>query len=365
MIMGVRVAGYLAEIKRITSRLLGQAERRWRQLCAAGLGLQPRLPALKPRVTAVTLLLSFATAIGAAAYILFDRGTALPSVNPVPGSVTFFTATQGASATIDVSFVRLEPPSEQDERPIMTTSESPTIGGSVVGPYDQYDGMVLAIAGRVRAGQQYVRWSILAEPAVRLSEVRSFHGSVSIMEKDTFVRFPGGFEKCPCQVISGQADADAHGAFSIDLQGRMAARIAQTAAGVTYAQLPRIQPNEWTDRETVTFDKGLGPVGRWYPPTTTNVTADLGPVQGPDVVSFVYPPDGLKLDENWGLELRWSGKYLPYVRAEVVNRSQQRRANGLVFVAGALAGLSGALLVEAMLRVSAFRKLEVSTKTVI
>lgn len=315
--------------------------------------LEPAGPPIPGRRLAVTVLLTSTILTGWSAYALFERSTAIPEEPPYSGSIALLSSDAQAELSLNVHFFE-------------KFSDYVDFGA----PLERRNGMNLAITANLPAGdERAVPWMLIVQPGTLISEVES-----SGIDLDNTVHShsatgnvhdaDSGYTRCECQIVTGTLTVQPGAGTTVTIDVRLSAKLANTAGGLTYSRPPQFQPQEW-EKPPYYFDHSLNVPGRWFPPSKFAVTVNMGAIVAGDSLSFVYPDADLSPGElppfgKFGdePELKWTAPSLPYARAEISNRAEQRRASGILFLAGGAAGLSSALLVETLLRLRSFRALE-------
>ena len=298
---------------------------------------------------AIALILA-ATLTGIAAYQVYDRGTATPH-EPPSGSVTVATTKSDVPITMEVGFVTFTEPHQTWLQQNLTFVGDPPFWYE---PYRLTDieGTTLELSGRMKPHEQ-ITWELGLHGTARLSETVASVNQRRV-HVDVATLLDGSHQD---QWIRGTAKANKSGRFTIAVSGRLAGPITTSAGGVTYLRVPSYQTAEFSssmvdgrfllfqDNMTITVAAGMLRAGE----TVTSVYPDVG-LQRPPVT------DPRPHENDPGLALRWTGKALPTMRAEVTDRQQQRNAGRLTFISGGLLGLATAMLLEALLLLQAKRQ---------
>ena len=321
--------------------LVDKMARRWERRRVQDFGPEVT-ERLRSRSIAVALLATAAVMTAALSYYLFDTGTATPGES-FPGDLTVAVAESAVTTDLRVRFrsgqlfgFGFEWP---DPDPDPETNDD-----------DDVD-LALTISSAV-GGERRIEWAILVDN-YQLSDIRG--EGVNSRNGEILIDNDGDSFGCLCQVIYGEAEVRRSRPTTITFEGKIAGGLSSAASGLTVIQIPSFQCGNLTKVSDLRFvDAEFGLSGKWHTPEQAKYRVELHSIPREANVTSVMPAANLQAAEPEYSQLQWSGSALPAARVEITNRWEQRRATGIVFMAGSLAGLATGLLVETVLRLPGF-----------
>jgi hypothetical protein len=329
----------LAKSRHSATTAVDRLSKRWRLRVSRPLVPVGRPPRIRLRTWAAVILLLAAASIGVYAYFLFHRATSIPQ-DPEPGALTLLTSSTDVEIYLGI-----------------------IISGSLNSPdhsVEDYNTVQISIQISSRSSKPiHVSWALAIQSPLRLSEVYLNDPSgqrIPVTTSLADLLAPADWNSdviCSCQFVYGDMTLKDRSANAL-MTGHLSNNLAHSAAGVTYLGIPQIQSERPILYQYLTINSSPGKTARWYATQEANLDVQVGPFGFGDSITRVYPPVDVQQGPSDLPEITWRTHSLRNARVELGNRSEQQRANGMLFAAGAVVGLATALFVEALLRLGIF-----------
>jgi hypothetical protein len=303
-------------------------------------------PDRRRKYRAPILLLLAALVTGAVSFEFVQAATGFPSAT-LFGSIQVYCSDPNVSTTVEAEFFR-------------SFEDLPDGGREFKGGIDDTRVMEITVTVHSTKGpRRNVSCVLVLAYGAIMSDTYSSEGTAVRVADDRITEsFAGGGDeefRNYGQVVVGGFDLSPGQDGGLYVSGRLSNSASKTIAGLTLVSLPSL--GEYGPVSSVTFGPryALGG-GAWYIPADHSYEARLGPLKPGTKLDFSEPAAQIAADSQGRPDLDWTGDSLRDAQATLSNGLEQQQANKRLFVAGALAGVSGSLLIEAALRTRPFEE---------
>ena len=302
------------------------------------------------RLAPALVLLAAAVTTGVFSYAAFDAATTVP-VADFSGSVTGYVSAPAVDVSVDAGFY-------QD-----VVVDNGRLSYRTVGP-DSLTHVIMTVHLRTKAMPERISCLLMLSDDARLAEVLPVHDSAASPQvrrvDQGYIENHPSSGSTPDYVLAldrqiirfdlgvGRGDFDGQVVFV----GTLGRDLTHRGAGLRYIEAPDLLTEPATVRTT--FGAGFDIDGDWYGGRNMRATALVGTTGSRELVDSADPPFSPPDRPAQAGQLVWTGRELVHPRAVLSDRSQQQSANRVSFIAGALGGVSGGLLIEAFIRMRPF-----------